>query len=69
MANDSQAGVKPKVEIDGTALSTDLAQLLELAVVDEHLHQPDMFMLSFRDIGRDIAKQVNVQIGSAHGAR
>jgi len=64
VANDARAGVKPKVEIDGTPLASNLEPLLELAVVDEHVHRPDMFMLSFRDIGRDIAKQVNVQIGS-----
>jgi uncharacterized protein involved in type VI secretion and phage assembly len=60
---DPRAGVKPKVEIDGTALTPDLAQLLELVVVDEHLHQPDMFMLSFRDVGHDVAQRVHLTIG------
>jgi phage protein D len=60
---DPRAGVKPKVEIDGAELSTDLSPLLELVVVDEHLHQPDMFMLSFRDITHDVSQRAHLTIG------
>jgi len=64
MPNDSQAGVKPKVEIDGSPLSADVASSLELAVVDQHLHQPDMFLLSFRDEKQELASKAHIQIGS-----
>lgn len=64
MPNDPRAGVKPKVEIDGSPLAANLEPLLELAVVDEHVHRPDMFMLSFRDVGHDIAQQAHLQIGA-----
>lgn len=64
MPEDARAGAKPKVEVDGSPLASNLEPLLELAIVDEHLHLPDMFLLSFRDIGRDIAKQAHFQIGS-----
>ena len=64
MPDDAQAGIKPKVEVGGSPLSDGLAQLLELVVVDDHLHLPDMFMLSFRDSGHDVAKQANLQIGT-----
>src|SRR5215831_17655871 len=64
MPDDARAGAKPKVEIDGSLLAPELEPLLELAVVDHHLHLPDMFLLSFRDIGRDVARQAHFQIGS-----
>jgi phage protein D len=64
MPEDARAGIKPKVEVDGSALASNLEPLLELTVVDDHLHLPDMFLLSFRDIGRDVAKQAHFQIGS-----
>src|SRR5215467_10813101 len=64
MPDDAQAGIKPKVEVGGSPLSDDLAQLLELVVVDDHLHLPDMFMLSFRDSGHDVAQHANLQIGT-----
>jgi len=64
MANDSQAGVKPKVEIDGSPLSEGLAGRLQLTVVDEHVHRPDMFMLAFDDPHRDWDGLSSLKIGS-----
>lgn len=64
MADDPQIGVKPKVEVDGTALPVELETLLEQVVVDDHLHLPDMFVLSFRDATREVVKQAHIKIGS-----
>src|SRR5579859_2670498 len=64
MPNDSQAGVKPKVEIDGSPLQGAIADSIEQVIVDQHLHQPDMFLLSFRDEKQEVAQQAHIQIGS-----
>jgi len=64
MPEDALAGVKPRVEIDGSPLAAELETLLEQVVVDDHLHLPDMFLLSFRDAGHQIAKQAKATIGS-----
>src|SRR5438309_961954 len=64
MADESQVGVRPKVEVEGTALTPELDALLEQVIVDDHLHMPDMFSLSFRDPARQAVKQTHVQIGS-----
>jgi len=64
MPEDALAGVKPRVEVDGSPLAAELETLLEQVVVDDHLHLPDMFLLSFRDAGHQIAKQAKVSIGS-----
>src|ERR1700674_134193 len=64
MAEGPQPGVKPKVEVDGTALPAELEVLLELVAVDDHLHLPDMFLLSFRDAGHDVLQKVGAKIGS-----
>ena len=54
---DAYVGVRPKIEVGGTALAADLEVLLEQVVVDDHLHLPDMFLLRFRDTGRDVLKR------------
>jgi len=56
--------LRPKIEIDGTELSHDLETLLESVVVEDHLHTPDMFTLTFRDTSKDVVKQAKVEIGS-----
>lgn len=56
--------LRPQVEIDGTALSSDIEVLLERVEVYDHLHTPDMFTLSFRDTANQVVKQANVQLGS-----
>ncbi len=56
--------LRPKIEIDGTELSHDLEQLLERVVVEDHLHSPDMFTLTFRDTNKDVFKKSKVEIGS-----
>ena len=58
-----QVSVRPKVEIDG-ALQPELEQLLEQVLVDDHLHLPDMFLLSFRDANRDVVERLHAKIGS-----
>ncbi len=61
---DIYVGVRPKVEVGGTALATELEVLLEQVVVDDHLHLPDMFLLRFRDTGRDVLKGGRFQVGA-----
>ncbi|HEX4214929.1 MAG TPA: VgrG-related protein [Candidatus Dormibacteraeota bacterium] len=61
---DAYVGVRPKIEVGGTALAQDLEILLEQTVVDDHLHLPDMFLLSFRDVGRDVLKRGRFQVGT-----
>ena len=56
--------LRPKIEIDGTELSHDLETLLESVVVEDHLHTPDMFTLTFRDTSKQVVKQAKVEIGS-----
>ena len=56
--------LRPKIEIDGTELSHALESLLESVVVEDHLHTPDMFTLTFRDTSKEVLKQANVDIGS-----
>lgn len=64
MPEDALAGIKPRVEVDGTPLSAELDVLLEQVVVDDHLHLPDMFLLSFRDVEHSVAGRAHVSIGS-----
>jgi len=56
--------LRPRVEIDGSPLASDLEVLLEKVVVDDHLHTPDMFEITFRDAERQVLSQANVKIGS-----
>jgi phage protein D len=61
---DALAGVKPSVEVEGQPLAAAVEVLLEQVVVDDHLHLPDMFLLSFRDAGNQVVKQAQLSIGS-----
>ena len=56
--------LRPKIEIDGTELSADLEVLLESVVVEDHLHTPDMFTLTFRDTSKQVLQQAKVEMGS-----
>jgi phage protein D len=62
--DDALAGIKPRIEIEGQALAAEVEVLLEQVVVDDHLHLPDMFLLSFRDAAHEVAKQAQLHIGS-----
>ena len=64
MPEDALAGIKPRIEVEGSPLADDVETLLEQVVVDDHLHLPDMFLLSFRDAGHQVAKQAQLHIGS-----
>ena len=54
----------PDVDIDGSALSSQMEALLELVIVDHHQHLPDMFAITFHDPARDVITELNVNIGS-----
>ncbi len=56
--------LRPRVEIDGAPLSAELEVLLERVVVDDHLHTPDMFEVTFRDAERQVLSQAKAKIGS-----
>jgi phage protein D len=61
--SDEHVGVRPKVEVKGTALPADLEVLLEQVAVDDHLHLPDMFVLRFRDTNRQVLKDGSFEVG------
>jgi phage protein D/phage baseplate assembly protein gpV len=52
------------IEVDGTPLSEALEMHLEEVVVDDYLHLPDMFTLTFRDPERTVLGEARVKIGS-----
>jgi hypothetical protein len=56
--------LQAQVEVDGSALAPDLVPSLERVVVDDHLHLPDTFVLSFRDLDRKVLTRARIQIGS-----
>jgi phage protein D len=64
MPEDTQVGIRPRVEVDGVALPPQIDVLLEQTVVDDHRHLPDMFLLCFRDVGHDVVEQAQIKIGS-----
>lgn len=61
---DGDHSLQALVTIDGSPLSPDLEPSLESVLVDDHLHLPDMFLLTFRDIDRTILTQAGITIGS-----
>jgi phage protein D len=63
MAATDLVNIRPRVEVNGP-LKPDLESLLEQVVVDDHLHLPDMFLLSFRDPNRDVVDRLHAKIGS-----
>ena len=60
----TQFAIQASVEVDGSALVDDVEPLLEQVVVDDYLHQPDMFVLCFRDVDRNVLSQAKLKIGS-----
>jgi phage protein D/phage baseplate assembly protein gpV len=63
MAVQQSAG-KFKIEVDGAEVPADVDNLLSSAVVDSNLHQPDLFLLSFRDSQRTVLSKTGARIGS-----
>jgi len=61
---DGDHSLQALVTIDGSPLAPELEPLLESVLVDDHLHLPDMFLLTFRDIDRTVLTQAGVRIGS-----
>jgi phage protein D/phage baseplate assembly protein gpV len=50
------------IEVDGAAVGAD-ANLLSV-VVDDALHLPDLFAITFRDPGRDLLTKVRAKVGA-----
>jgi uncharacterized protein involved in type VI secretion and phage assembly len=62
----------PDVEIDGTAVPDAIKPNLAAILVDQHLHLPDLFVLTFDDPAQEVITQTGVKVGStvrikAHG--
>jgi phage protein D len=56
--------VQPTIRVDGGP-KPDLDHLLEQVVVDQHLHQPDMFVIRLRDGGsHDVLSRNGIEIGA-----
>lgn len=56
--------LQTSVEVDGVALDAAIEPLLEQVIVDDFLHQPDMFVLTFRDVERTVVSDARLKIGS-----
>lgn len=56
--------LRPRVEIDGAPVAAELEVLLEQVVIDDHLHTPDMFEVTFRDADKQVLTQAKAKIGS-----
>ena len=54
----------PDVEVAGSALSNELQALLDEVVVEQHVHQPDMFSIRLRDHNRQVLSQAGLSIGT-----
>src|SRR3990172_3361932 len=63
MAEGAQS-LRATVEIDGQQLDSDLRSVLEQILVDLHLHLPDAFSLTFRDLDRRVLERARLKIGS-----
>jgi len=53
------------IKVDGSALAPEVASSLESALVDDSLHLPDLFQLTFRDQARSVIEDGRFRIGSA----
>lgn len=60
----TEYAAKPRVELDGRVLATELDLKLERVVVDTHVFLPDMFVLAFRDPDRDVIETGGFEIGA-----
>lgn len=61
---DGDHSLQALLTIDGAPLSPELEPLLESVLVDDHLHLPDMFLVTFRDIDRTVLADAGIRIGS-----
>jgi phage protein D len=53
-----------QIDIDGSSLPDEVAQLLMSAFVDDSRYLPDLFSLTFRDPYREVLAKSNAKIGS-----
>ena len=60
----TEYATRAAITIDGLALESSLVSLVERVIVDDHLHLPDMLMVTLRDPDRDVAGRSKVRIGS-----
>ncbi|MBA2254589.1 MAG: VgrG-related protein, partial [Chloroflexi bacterium] len=64
MVAEAEHTLQAEIDIDGSPLPEELQPVLEQIVVDDHLHLPDMFVLTFRDIERTVVADAHLRIGS-----
>jgi phage protein D len=64
MSGENDFSVQAQITVDGTPVSDDLHGVLEQVAIDQHLHLPDMFTLTFRDQDRQVLQSARIKIGS-----
>ncbi|HZC72430.1 MAG TPA: phage baseplate assembly protein V [Jatrophihabitans sp.] len=64
LTGSNTAIVMPAVKVDGSNISSTVGGNLIRAVVDLHLHLPDMFELTFNDVQGSIVEQATIAVGS-----
>ena len=52
------------IQIDGTPLPDSLHPVLEAVIVDDHLHLPATFQLTFHDLDLTVLTTAGIKIGS-----
>jgi len=60
----AEFATKPAITVDGLPLGRDLEPVMERVLVDDHLHLPDMFAITFRDADRQVLSRSRISIGS-----
>ncbi len=55
---------KPGITVDGMPLARDVSPAIERVLVDDHLHLPDMFAITFRDADHEVLGRTRISIGS-----
>jgi phage protein D/phage baseplate assembly protein gpV len=64
MADSAIHSGRPVVKIDGFALNDDIANLIDVLMIDDHLQLPDQLTIVWRDPARDVFDRAKVKIGS-----
>jgi hypothetical protein len=64
MADSEIHSGRPVVKIDGAVLNEDVANLIDVLMIDDHLQLPDQLTIVWRDPARDVFDRAKVKIGS-----
>lgn len=61
---DGDLSVQATIQIDGSPLPVALQPVLESVIVDDHLHLPATFQLTFHDLDLTVLAKAGIRIGS-----